>query len=75
MFQIFFTDKPVTDYGSARGADAAKFQRLFRGLLASGVFVAPSHYETAFLSDAHTDADASDVIDAYRRALGSVGRR
>ena len=72
MFQIFFTNKPVTDYRTSKKADAKKFQKLFRSLLKSGVFIAPSQFETVFLSDAHTKADLNKTIDAYQIALKSV---
>jgi glutamate-1-semialdehyde 2,1-aminomutase len=72
MFQIFFTNKPVTDYMTSKKADAKKFQKLFRTLLKSGVFIAPSQFETVFLSDAHTKADLNKTIDAYQIALKSV---
>src|SRR5437660_107476 len=57
MFQVFFTDRPVKDYRSAKKSDAKKFKKLFAALLKHGVFVAPSQFETAFLSYAHTTGD------------------
>ena len=72
MLQIFFTNKPVTDFRTSKNADAKKFQKMFRSLLKSGVFIAPSQFETVFLSDAHTKADLNKTIDAYQIALKSV---
>lgn len=72
MLQIFFTNKPVTDFRSSKNADAKKFQKMFRSLLKSGVFIAPSQFETVFLSDAHTKADLNKTLDAYQTALKSV---
>jgi len=72
MFQIFFTDKPVTDYRSAKRADAKKFKKLFNALLKNGVFVAPSQFETVFLSDSHTIPDLQKTIDAYHKSLKAV---
>ena len=72
MFQIFFTDKPVTDYRTAKRADAKKFKKLFNALLKNGVFVAPSQFETIFLSDAHTIPDLQKTIDAYHKSLKAV---
>ncbi|HET6457925.1 MAG TPA: glutamate-1-semialdehyde 2,1-aminomutase [Nitrosopumilaceae archaeon] len=72
MFQVFFTDKPVTDYGSAKKADAKKFKKLFATLLKNGVFVAPSQFETVFLSSAHTTDDLHKTIDAYEKSLKAV---
>ena len=72
MFQIFFTDKPVVDYTTSKSADAKKFQQLFRILLKSGVFVAPSQFEVVFLSHAHSKYDLDRALDAYTLALKSV---
>ena len=72
MFQIFFTENPVTNYHTSKSADAAKFQKMFRILLDRGVFIAPSQFEVSFLSDAHTKTDMNDVLCAYESALKSV---
>lgn len=72
MMQVFFTDSAVYDYDTSRRADAAKFAALFSGLLERGVFVAPSQFETVFLSAAHTDGDVDDAARAYGGALGAM---
>ncbi|MDP3780939.1 MAG: glutamate-1-semialdehyde 2,1-aminomutase [Nitrosopumilaceae archaeon] len=72
MFQIFFTNTPVVDYKSSKRADSKKFKKMFSTLLRYGVFIAPSQFETIFLSDAHTNQDLAKTIDAYRYALKSV---
>ncbi len=72
MMQVFFTDGVVHDYDTAKRADAHTFSRLFAGLLERGVFVAPSQFETAFLSAAHTDQDIDMVARAYQDALGAM---
>ena len=72
MFQIFFTDKPVTDYTSSKRADGKKFHKLFHSLLKEGIFVAPSQFETGFLSYAHTESDLEKTIHAYDYALRQV---
>jgi len=72
MFQIFFTDKPVTDYASSKRADGKKFYKLFHSLLKEGIFIAPSQFETGFLSYAHTESDLDKTIHAYDYALRQV---
>ncbi|HJU13383.1 MAG TPA: glutamate-1-semialdehyde 2,1-aminomutase [Candidatus Nitrosotalea sp.] len=72
MFQIFFSDEPVVNYGSAKAADAAKFRVLFNELLKGGVFVAPSQFETVFLSYAHSDHDLAKARSLYEKALKKV---
>ena len=72
MFQIFFTNKPVTNYETSKKANAKKFQKMFKTLLKKGIFIAPSQYEVVFLSDAHTENDLNKTLDAYHSALKSV---
>lgn len=72
MFQIFFTNKPVTDFRTSKKADSKKFQKMFHSLLKGGVFIAPSQFETVFLSDAHTKDDLNKTVDAYQKALKLV---
>ena len=72
MFQIFFTNTPVTDYKTSKKANGKKLQKLFRTLLKEGIFIAPSQFEVVFLSDAHTENDLNKTLDAYHTALKSV---
>src|SRR5712692_6303638 len=72
MFQIFFADQPVTDYDSARTADPGRFNKYFRSLLASRVFVPPSQFETCFLATSHTDDEIQLTLDAVGSALRSL---
>nr|WP_237089249.1 glutamate-1-semialdehyde 2,1-aminomutase [Nitrosopumilus adriaticus] len=72
MFQIFFTNKPVTNYETSKKADSKKFEKMFRTLLKRGIFIAPSQFEVVFLSDAHTENDLNKTLDAYDAALKSV---
>ncbi len=68
MFTFFFTDCPVTDYESAKHADTASFGRFWRAMLDRGVYLAPSQFEAAFLSAAHTDEDIHRTIAAARES-------
>jgi len=72
MFQIFFTNKQVIDYKTSKKSNTKKFHKLFSNLLKNGVFIAPSQYETVFLSDAHTDADITKTIGAYGLSLEAL---
>src|ERR1035437_8458732 len=69
MFTFFFTDGPVTNWESAKRCDTARFGRFFRGMLDHGVYLAPSQFEAAFVSVAHTDEDIEKTIAAAREAL------
>lgn len=69
MFQVFFTERPVTDYHSAKSSDQDSYQRYFRSLLASRVFVPPSQLETCFLSSVHSEDDIGGSLEAIGVAL------
>ena len=72
MFQIFFSSQQVIDYKTAKKSNTKKFQKLFSNLLKNGVFIAPSQYETVFLSDAHTDVEITKALGAYGISLKAV---
>ena len=69
MFGLFFTDRKVENFTDATGCDIAAFRRFFQGLLARGVYVAPSAYEAGFLSSAHGDAEIAATLEAARAAF------
>ena len=71
MLTGFFTGTPVTDYATAKTADAARYGAFFRAMLERGVSLAPSQFEAAFLSLAHTTDDVEVTIAAAREALAS----
>jgi glutamate-1-semialdehyde 2,1-aminomutase len=68
----FFTDSPVRDFESAMRADAQRYGRFFREMLARGVYPPPSQYEAWFLSSAHTERDVERTIKAARAAMKSL---
>jgi glutamate-1-semialdehyde 2,1-aminomutase len=72
MFTIFFTGHPVTDYSEAKLADAGRYGRFFRALLAGGVYFPPAQWEAAFLSTAHSRDDLARAGKAVGQALRSV---
>ena len=72
MFTAFFTGEPVTDYSSAKKADAGRFARFFRGLLERGVYFPPSQFEAAFVSSAHGDGDVAETVRAAGEVLASL---
>jgi len=71
---LFFRADPVTDYAGAQAADAATYARFFHGMLDRGVYLAPSAFETAFPSLAHTDADIARTIECAAEAARDVAR-
>jgi glutamate-1-semialdehyde 2,1-aminomutase len=69
MMTAFFTGGPVTDYAGAKRSDTARYGRYFRAMLDRGVYLAPSQFEAAFVSLAHTDADIDYTLSAAAAAL------
>jgi glutamate-1-semialdehyde 2,1-aminomutase len=72
MFQLFLSSRPIENYQDAVAANAVLFDRLFLRLLEESVYLAPSQFETNFLSTAHTDEDVRRVVDAIAEALSEV---
>lgn len=70
MSCVFFTDKNVTDFRSAKTSDVEKYGRYFHAMLGGGVYFAPSQFEATFVSLAHSEEDidrtVSQVADAFR---------
>jgi glutamate-1-semialdehyde 2,1-aminomutase len=72
MFCLFFTPGPVTNLSSAKQSDLQEFARFFNGCLDRGVYLAPSQFETGFISTAHTVAQIEQTAAVMREALLEV---
>jgi glutamate-1-semialdehyde 2,1-aminomutase len=69
MLTTFFTPGEVTDFASAKTSDTDLFSDFFRGMLERGVYLAPSQFEAAFISAAHTREDVSRTCEAAAEVL------
>ena len=69
MFTTFFTNTAVRDFASAKTSDTDLFGRYFRSMIKHGVNLAPSQFEAAFMSLAHTRADIARTVEAARKSL------
>jgi glutamate-1-semialdehyde 2,1-aminomutase len=63
-FTLFFTADPVTDFSSAKRADAQLYASFYRHMRNHGIYLAPSGFECAFTSFAHTDEDFERTLEA-----------
>ena len=72
MWTTFFTKKPVTNWKTADKSNRNLYGRFFHEMLNEGVYLAPSQFEAAFISLAHTDELLDRTIEAARRALKIV---
>ena len=70
MFCLFFTNSPVRDLDSATAAaESGSFKGFFHYCLKNGVFLAPSPYETGFISMAHSEEDILQTVQIIENAL------
>ncbi len=70
IFTMFFTDKPVTDFESAKNGDADVYSAFYRHMRANGVNLAPSSFECTFTSFAHSEADYEATLEAVKSFKG-----
>jgi glutamate-1-semialdehyde 2,1-aminomutase len=72
MFGLYFTpEKQIVNFEQSGAVDVDRFKRFFHAMLDNGVYLAPSAYETGFVSSAHTEEHLSATISAAREALRS----
>jgi len=71
MLTAFFCAGPVRDYAGARAADSARYARFFHAMLDRGIALAPSQFEAAFVSLAHTDDDVDTAARAAAEAMAT----
>jgi glutamate-1-semialdehyde 2,1-aminomutase len=73
MFGLFFTEaETVTNYQQATACDVESFTQIFHGMLAQGVFLAPSAFEAGFVSSAHTKVHIDATIAAATKVLRDI---
>jgi glutamate-1-semialdehyde 2,1-aminomutase len=69
MFTLFFRPKPPKNFKEAKECDTKAFARFFWNMLEQGIYLAPSQFETNFISMAHGDQDLEQTLEAFRAAL------
>ncbi|MBO4311463.1 MAG: glutamate-1-semialdehyde 2,1-aminomutase [Desulfovibrionaceae bacterium] len=69
MFTIFFTDGEIKNFADVKKCDAEAYAAFFRKMRENGIFIAPSAFETAMVSFAHTEEDFARTLEAARRSL------
>ena len=67
MISVHFHPEPVFDFQSAAKGDNETFKKFFHGLLNEGIYIAPSAYETWFITDALTYDDLDFTIRAVKK--------
>jgi glutamate-1-semialdehyde 2,1-aminomutase len=69
MFCIYFAGDPVWNLANAMKSDRERFKKFFHGMLAEGIYFAPSQFESNFISTAHTPVDIDRTISAAAKIL------
>lgn len=69
MFTLFFTDKTVIDFNTAKTSDTALFAKYFQAMLRQGIYLAPSQYEAMFISTSIDKEIVEKILTAHRNAL------
>ena len=69
---VFFTEMPVRNYGDAKRSDTRRYAQFFREMLQREVFLAPSQFEAAFVSAAHTEEGIDHAVAAARDSLAQI---
>lgn len=72
MISVHFAEQPVTDFDSAKEGDNETFKKFFHGLLKNGVYIAPSAYETWFITEALTYDDLDKTIEAVEKVAAEL---
>jgi glutamate-1-semialdehyde 2,1-aminomutase len=73
MFGVFFSgDGPIQSFRQVMACDQERFKAFFHGMLAEGVYLAPSAFEAGFVSLAHTDEDIDATVAAATKVLARV---
>jgi glutamate-1-semialdehyde 2,1-aminomutase len=74
MFGLFFTDQsPVSNFSQVMACDQDRFVRFFHGMLREGVYLAPSTFETGFVSSAHDEQAINATLEAAERVFSTLG--
>ncbi len=69
MMTVFFTEKKVEDFESAKSSDTKLFAKFFKALLKEGVLIPPSQFEAWFVSTAHKKEDISQALERIEKAI------
>ena len=72
MFCLYFTGREIVNVDDVMKQDLELFKKFFWGCLDKGIYLAPSPYETGFLSLAHTEADLDDTLSVFGEVLARV---
>jgi len=72
MFGLYFRETPPVSYAEVMQCDREAFNRFFHGMLAQGIYLAPSAYEAGFVSSAHGKAEIERTVNAAGKVFAEL---
>lgn len=75
MMTTFFNPGPVVDFKSAMKSDTERYGRFFRAMLMTGIWLAPSQFEAAFISDAHSQEDLAQALEMTESSFKKIKKK
>jgi len=72
MLGMYFTDQPVHDFEDAKTSDLERFTAYYQGMLQRGIYLAPSQFEAAFVSAAHSTVDIEATVNAAAEVMRTL---
>jgi glutamate-1-semialdehyde 2,1-aminomutase len=72
MISVHFSEAPVTDFKTATFGNNERFKQFFHGMLHAGIYIAPSAFESWFITDALSYEDLDFTIDAVETVASSL---
>jgi glutamate-1-semialdehyde 2,1-aminomutase len=72
MYSLFFTEKQVFDFQTAKTSNTEIFAKYFHKMLQKGVYLAPSQFESLFVSVALSDSDIEHILQANEESLAEI---
>ena len=72
MISVHFSERPVVDFETATEANNERFKTFFHGLLNEGIYIAPSAFESWFITDALTYQDLDETIAAVAKVAKTL---
>ena len=76
MFGLYFNEaETIANYEQVMQSNAERFKQFFHGMLEAGIYLAPSAFEAAFISAAHTESDIAETIESAKRVFATITRK
>ncbi len=72
MYSLFFSKAEVVDFDSAKKCDTALFGKYFNGMLSRGVYLAPSQFESLFISTSIQEKEVEAILEAHKETIASL---